>query len=146
MKVSRTWLQRYFDTPLPSIEVLAERLTFHAFEIEEVTGDIMDVKVLPDRAAYALSHRGIASEISAILDLPMAHDPLRAELPVFQKGEGLSVSLDSEKGCDRYIGALVRGVTVGPSPEWLVELLASVGQRSINNIPVAVLIGIRLII
>lgn len=114
--------------------MLAESLTFHAFEIEDVLGDVMDVKVLPDRAAYALSHRGIASELSAILNIPLVNDPLRTERPVFQKGEGLSASLDSEKGCDRYIGALIQGVTVGPSPEWLVELLASVGQRSINTI------------
>lgn len=134
MKVSRTWLQTYFETPLPPIEELAHALTFHAFEIEEAVGDVMDVKVLPDRAAYALSHRGIASEISAILNIPLTKDPLRRELPVWPHGEGLSVTLDEQKGCDRYIGAYIQGVTVGPSPTWLVELLASVGQRSINNI------------
>ncbi len=134
MKVSRTWLQTYFETPLPPIAELAEALTFHAFEIEEVVGDVMDVKVLPDRAAYALSHRGIASEISAILNIPLGKDPLRVELPTWSPGEGLSVTLDEEKGCDRYIGAYIRGVTVGPSPAWLVDLLTSVGQRSINNI------------
>ncbi len=134
MKVSRTWLQTYFETPLPSIEELADSLTFHAFEIEDIAGDVMDVKVLPDRAAYALSHRGIASEISAILNIPLRNDPLKAAPPPFVQGAGLSVSLDGQKGCDRYIGALIKGVTVGPSPAWLVDLLASVGQRSINNI------------
>lgn len=134
MKVSRTWLQTYFDTPLPSIEELADSLTFHAFEIEDVMEDVMDVKVLPDRAAYALSHRGIASEISAILNIPLSKDPLRKDLPAWDTGEGLTVSLDGQAGCDRYIGAYIQGITVGPSPAWLVELLSSVGQRSINNI------------
>jgi hypothetical protein len=57
MKVSRTWLQKYFDTELPNTEALADALTFHAFEIEEYDEEVLDVKVLPDRACYALSHR-----------------------------------------------------------------------------------------
>ena len=36
--------------------------------------------------------------------------------------------------CRRYIGRIVRGVEVGPSPKWMTDLLLSVGQRSINNI------------
>ena len=32
------------------------------------------------------------------------------------------------------MGVVIRGVTVGPSPEWIVRRLASVGSRSINNI------------
>jgi phenylalanyl-tRNA synthetase beta chain len=134
MKVSRTWLQTYFETPLPPIEELALALTFHAFEIEDVVGDVMDVKVLPDRAAYALSHRGIATEISGILGLPLSHDPLYRPEQKWEKDETLNITLDTEGGCDRYIGALIEGVAVGPSPDWLRDALVSVGQRSINNI------------
>ncbi len=133
MKVSRTWLQKYFDVELPSVAELADALTFHAFEIEESTEDMLDVKVLPDRAAYALSHRGIAQEISAILNLPLKEDPLRTKLPESKKSEKLSVSIQDER-CTRYIGARIEGVKVGPSPEWLKLALESVGQRSINNV------------
>lgn len=133
MKVSRTWLQKYFDVELPSVAELADALTFHAFEIEESTEDMLDVKVLPDRAAYALSHRGIAQEISAILNLPLKEDPLRTKLPESKKSEKLSVSIQDER-CTRYIGARIEGIKVGPSPEWLKVALESVGQRSINNV------------
>ena len=72
MKVSYNLLQRYFTKKLPPAEKLADLLTFHAFEIEGMevkNGDtVLDVKVLPDRAHYALSHRGVAREISFILD------------------------------------------------------------------------------
>ncbi len=34
----------------------------------------------------------------------------------------------------RYMGVVIRGVKVGPSPDWLVERLESVGSRSINNV------------
>ncbi|MBU2081047.1 phenylalanine--tRNA ligase subunit beta [Patescibacteria group bacterium] len=134
MKVSRTWLQQYFNKELPSTEVLAEALTFHTAEIEEATEDMLDVNVLPDRAAYLLSHRGIATEISATLSIPLKRDPLREELPQYESTPKLSVSLDAEGTCDRYVGALITGVRVGPSPEWLRAALESVGQRSINNI------------
>lgn len=133
MKVSRKWLQKYFDTELPSTAELSDALTFHAFEIEETTDDMLDVKVLPDRAAYALSHRGIAKEISAILNIPLKSDPLRTELPPFATSKKLTVAVNDQK-CVRYVGARVEGVKVGASPAWLKETLESVGQRSINNV------------
>ena len=80
MKVSLKWLQTYFDAPLPPAEQIADALTFHAFEIEEIQGDMLDVKVLPNRAADCLSHRGIAKELSAILDIPLTNDPLRRDV------------------------------------------------------------------
>ena len=134
MKVSRTWLQKYFAADLPSVEELAELLTFHAFEIEEAHGDLLDVKILPDRAAYALSHRGIAKEVAALVGQPVKEDPLRMPLPEFPTASALSVSIEDGHECFRYMGAIVRGVSVGPSPAWLKEALEAVGQRSINNV------------
>ncbi len=136
MKVSLKWLQNYFDTPLPDTEIVADAFTFHAFEIDEIKGDMLDVKVLPNRAADCLCHRGIAKELSAILDIPLKTDPLR-ESPVMKDLRGLSsltVGIEDPKKCLRYMGALVKGVKVGPSPAWLREALEAVGQRSINNI------------
>ncbi len=134
MNVSLTWLQKYFETPLPQIAEVADALTFHAAEVEDVEGDKFDVKVLPDRAAYLLSHRGIAKEVSAVLDIPLAHDPLAQTLSSYPEGGRLRVTLDEAGGAARYMGALIEGVTVGPSPKWLKDALESVGQRSINNV------------
>lgn len=141
MKISRPWLQRFFEKPLPPIEELAEALTFHAFEIEEIDtstslsagGETMEVKVLPDRAGYALSHRGVAYELSAILKLPLKSDLLREPIPEWPTTDKLVIKTDKDYVL-RHTGALVQGVKVGPSPAWLVEALEAVGQRSINNI------------
>ncbi len=129
-------MQKYFDAPLPNAEAISDAYTFHAFEIEEVAGDLMDVKVLPNRAADCLSHRGIAKELSAILNLPLKKDPLSAPVPMLDvpRPTLLKVEIEDSKKCLRYIGAVVRGVKVGPSPDWLREALEAVGQRSINNI------------
>ncbi|MFI5260419.1 MAG: phenylalanine--tRNA ligase subunit beta [Candidatus Paceibacteria bacterium] len=134
MKISLTWLQTYFEQPLPSAEAISDAFTFHAFEIDEMQGDMLDVKVLPNRAADCLSHRGLARELGAILDLPLKADPLREPLQDFPQSEKLKVEIADPQKCLRYMGALVRGVKVGPSPEWLKEALESVGQRSINNV------------
>lgn len=134
MKVSRAWLNKFFATELPDTDALSDALTFHAAEIEESDQDMLDVKVLPDRAAYLMSHRGVAKEIGASLNLPLDKDPLAEPLPDFPRTNRVSVSLDEEGKCARYLGALVENVSVGPSPAWLKEALESVGQRSINNV------------
>ena len=70
MKISRASLQKYFEKPLPSIAEIADAYTFHAFEIDSIEGEVLDVKVLPNRAADCNSEAGLARELSAILDVP----------------------------------------------------------------------------
>lgn len=134
MKISRMWLQKYFAEELPPAEAIADALTFHVAEIEGIEGDTLDVKVLPDRASYGLCHRGIANEVGAILNIPRVVDPLREPLPAYPTSDSLLVTIEDPVACPRYMGAVVRGVKVGPSPEWLKDALTSVGQRSINNV------------
>lgn len=75
MKISRDDLQKHFEPALPSTAVIADAFTFHCFEIEEVEGDVLDIKVLTNRAADCNSEAGIAAELSAILDLPLKNEP-----------------------------------------------------------------------
>ncbi|OGG79594.1 hypothetical protein A3A39_02080 [Candidatus Kaiserbacteria bacterium RIFCSPLOWO2_01_FULL_54_13] len=148
MKISRNWLQTFFEKPLPDAQALSDALTFHAFEIESVDtstslsarGDaILDVKVTPNRGHDALSHRGIAKEISAILNIPMAKDlPISGDRnsrhTLEPQTDVISVSIEDSKLCPRFTGAYIRGLKVGASPEWLRVRLEAVGQKTINNI------------
>jgi phenylalanyl-tRNA synthetase beta chain len=47
---------------------------------------------------------------------------------------GVSVRIEDVDGCPRYLGAVVRGVRVGPSPAWLASRLRAVGLRPVNNV------------
>lgn len=138
MIVSYNWLQSYFKEELPSPEKVAELLIFHAFEVESVekkVGDtILDVKVLPDRAHDALSHRGIARELAVHLGTRVI-DVKKSETFHGEKTDRtLSIDVKDPALCRRYIGRVIEGVKVGPSPKWLVERLQVIGQKSINNI------------
>ena len=136
MKVSYNWLNKYFDGKLPAAEAVAEAFTFHAWEIEEIEkkdGDtVLDVKVLPDKAMWGLSHRGIAKDLSVILNTPLSKDVL-ADKVSLETDSTINIVLETND-CRRFAAARIAGVKVGPSPEWLQTALEAIGQRSINNI------------
>ena len=120
---------------------MADALTFHAFEIESevdvsqtsVKDEVLDIKVTPNRGHDCLSHRGIAKELSAILNIPLAHDPFEQKPVLEPKTDAVPVSIESEL-CRRYVAGVIKGAKVGPSPKWLRERLEAIGARSINNI------------
>lgn len=137
MKVVHDWLQEYVGDDLPSAEEVERLLTFHAFEIEgvETVGatQVIDVDVLPNRGADCLSHRGIAREIATLIDRPLAYDPF-VEKPKMPETDKLKITIADSQACRHFDLALVTGVTVEESPEWLKRRLAAIGQRSINNV------------
>ena len=137
MKVSYNWLQEYFKDKLPLPEKVAEDLTMHSFELEstEKIGDdfIFDIKILPERAHDCLSHVGIAKEITAVSGLKLKEN-IFAESDTEKESKLLSAEIADEKLCRRYSSAVIKGVKVGPSPEWLKNKLEYLGQKSINNI------------
>ncbi|HCC22875.1 TPA: phenylalanine--tRNA ligase subunit beta [Candidatus Falkowbacteria bacterium] len=77
-------------------------------------------------------HYGIAREVAAIYDKKLK--PYQTKAIKSIKTAPLSVDLQAGDLCRRYLGVIIDGVKVGPSPEWLVERLQSIGQNSINNI------------
>jgi len=98
------------------------------------------IDVTPNRPDL-LSHLGIAREIAAATGVALLTDDgdpalrLRAASETREGRVGsVAVRIDDSEGSPRYMGAVIRGVTVGPSPAWLVARLEAVGSRSINNI------------
>jgi phenylalanyl-tRNA synthetase beta chain len=98
------------------------------------------IDVTPNRPDL-LSHVGIAREVSAITGVPLADPVKRQPSPsaatiVEREGKtaGVTVRVADAAGAPRYMGAVIRGVTVGPSPAWLVARLEAVGSRAINNV------------
>ncbi|MCZ6918263.1 MAG: phenylalanine--tRNA ligase subunit beta [Gemmatimonadetes bacterium] len=102
----------------------------------------LDVEVTPNRPDL-LSHQGIARDLGAAMGLPVklpkipgAPADTRAPERVEQRGTvgGVEIAIEDEQGCPRFTAAVIKGVKMGPSPEWLQTRLQSVGQRPINNV------------
>jgi phenylalanyl-tRNA synthetase beta chain len=133
MKVSYTWLQEHIKETLPAPEVLADTITFHAFEVEGIEQKgkdvIFDINVLPDRAGDCLSHYGVAREIAGLLGLTLKQQSYT--LPSVELDMPIEIRTDL---CRRYIAIKIDHVTVKESPAWLKEKLESLGMRSINNV------------
>ncbi len=129
-------MQKYFDKDIPSVEKLAELFTFHAFEIEGVEkagdDDILDLKVLPDRAHYALCYRGIARELSAIENLLLKKVEVKAIADELEAKPEIAVT--DTTLCRRYVARLAEGMSAGESPAWLKVALEAAGSRSINTL------------
>lgn len=136
MQISFNWLKELIDISCTPQEV-AERLTMVGLAVESVLpeGDdyILEFDLTSNRPD-ALSHYGVARELAAILGSP-AHLPT---VELVEEGDHISrlvsVEILNPELCPRYSARLIRGVRVDSSPAWLVEKLARVGQRSINNI------------
>ncbi len=137
MIVSYKWLQSYFKKTLPQPSDLVELLTMKAFEVEDThtKGDdtIFDIKVLPDRSPYCLSHRYIAQEIGAIIREEMIL-PEVVVVSVSSSVPSVSITISDNELCRRYMGRVVESIDIVASPAWLTKRLEAVGQRSINNI------------
>ncbi|MEW6602373.1 MAG: phenylalanine--tRNA ligase subunit beta [Nitrospirota bacterium] len=133
MKASYNWLKDFVDINVQPRE-LAHILTMAGFEVEAVeeTEDdaIFDIGVTPNRPD-CLSIRGIAREISAILNVPFKDVPIKIDKT---EGEGPVVVIKNPELCPRYSSRIVYGVKPGPSPEWLSKRLESCGIRSSTNI------------
>ncbi len=101
------------------------------------------IDVTPNRPDL-LGHKGIARELAASYGvpfrLPTIPDAAEVDLPTPRRyGDeatvgGMRIAIADRAGCGRFLAAVVRGVSIGPSPEWLRDRLASVGLRSINNV------------
>jgi phenylalanyl-tRNA synthetase beta chain len=101
------------------------------------------VDVTPNRPDL-LGHKGIARELSASYGtpfrLPQVPGAEALDVPPARRAgsdgafAGFRVTIDDPESCPRFHAAIIRGATVGPSPEWLRRRLEAVGVRSINNV------------
>ncbi len=91
---------------------------------------VLDVEITSNRTDCD-SVRGIAREIAA-----GSGGALAAPKPLGAAGTGTlpEVTIENPADCPRYMARVVRGVTIGPSPEWLRKRLEATGFRSINNV------------
>src|SRR5882672_9257388 len=136
MKVLYDLLKEFVElTAAP--EELRTRLSLSGTAVEALeqtaAGLLLDAELTSNRAD-CLGHYGIAREAAVLYGLPLKPvDPHPRESSEQASG-ATRVQIDSPELCGRYTARVLRGVKVGPSPEWLRQRLEALGQASINNV------------
>jgi len=96
---------------------------------------VLELDLTPNRGD-CLSVRGIVREIAALTNKKTKK--IKIDIPPEEEETNiqdlLSIQVDAPDLCPRYSARIISGVTIGPSPLWLVQQLQSMGIRPINNV------------
>src|SRR3989440_3709812 len=136
MFISYKWLRELTGTKLSPAEI-RDRLTNVGLAVDAVEeradDSVLDVEV-PSNRGDCLSHMGIAREVAVIEASQVSLPKSDVQSTKGKTAEFASVEILDPDLCPRYAARLVRGVKIGPSPEWLTKKFESMGQRPINNV------------
>src|SRR5215472_11774261 len=94
---------------------------------------IYDLEVTPNRPDLN-SVIGIAREIAAVTGNPLRIPELKIHNEKLKTEDLVSVKIEDAALCPRYTARVIKGVKIGPSPDWLRSTLEKIGIRSINNV------------
>jgi phenylalanyl-tRNA synthetase beta chain len=136
MKIVYNWLKEFVDVTAAPPELCA-RLSLSGTAVDSIeesaAGPVFDVEITANRPD-CLGHFGMARETAAIYRVPVK--PFAPELKetAEKAADATRVDIEAPELCGRYTARIMRGVKVQPSPDWLRERLAAIGQNSINNV------------
>ncbi|PIQ83338.1 MAG: phenylalanine--tRNA ligase subunit beta [Candidatus Omnitrophica bacterium CG11_big_fil_rev_8_21_14_0_20_63_9] len=146
MRVPLEWLKEHVAVKVAP-KALAERLTLGGLEVvgihDSTDGPVFDIEITPNRAD-CLSILGVAREVAALtgqrlkLSSGAGGGSQGAREKRHPRPSPLAprprIHIEDRKGCARYVGRLIDGVRIGPSPDWMQRRLAACGVRPINNL------------
>lgn len=100
---------------------------------------VLDLEITPNRPD-CLSITGLSREVGAMYQkdwkdplLSMAEE-MKCDPSLGNIEDEVSINIEDAERCPRYTARVVKDCKIGPSPDWMVERLAAIGQRSINNV------------
>ncbi|MSQ07903.1 MAG: phenylalanine--tRNA ligase subunit beta [Dehalococcoidia bacterium] len=102
--------------------------------LSEVLGEtVLDLELSPNRPD-CLGVLGVAREVGALVGLG-ATEPALGYRESGPDAHSLArVTIEAADLCPRYTATVIRGVKVGPSPNWLQDRLRALGERPVNNV------------
>jgi len=122
---------------------LINKLNLHFFEAEDLSGNVLDISIPPNRFSDAASHIGIGREVSAILGIKMrtyadytqkCAEVFRVSPRSVRASQRFRVEVQDKNLCPRYVAQYFENIKVGPSPKWVKDVLVDCGLRPINNV------------
>ena len=92
---------------------------------------ILDLATTANRAD-ALSMVGIAREVAALTGAEVRLPEVKQQ--DIASNSFLTIDIQDPAACIAYIGTVIEGIKVAPSPDWLKWRLEAAGTRPINNV------------
>ncbi|HEY0782298.1 MAG TPA: phenylalanine--tRNA ligase subunit beta, partial [Thermoanaerobaculia bacterium] len=140
MKLSLAWIGQYVELPAPPKEAadrVAALLTGAGLAVEGIErladDAVLEVDITTNRPD-CMNHLGVARELAVLLDRPLEPPAVELHESAEPALSAARVEIADPSGCSRFAARVIRGVTIGDSPEWLQERLLAIGHRPINNI------------
>ena len=136
MIISTNWLSEYVSLPA-STEALVERLLLSGLNHESTwtvgADTAIEVEVTSNRPD-CLGHIGVAREAAVLFNQPLHIPDPRPQEAAAPAAADIAVEILEPEICPFYSARVIKGVRVGPSPQWLIDRLATVGVASVNNV------------
>ena len=136
MIVSWDWLKEYVELGM-SHDDLVDRLTMSGLNHEGTqpmgSDQAIDLEVTSNRAD-CLGHIGVAREIAALYDIPLNVPNPQPATSDTSINDHCRVAIEAADTCFRYTARLIKGVKIGPSPEWMQSRLETLGIGVVNNV------------
>ena len=136
MIVSWNWLSQYVDLKMPHDD-LVDRLTMSGLNHEgtEAVGkdQAIDLEVTSNRCD-CLGHIGVAREVAALYETELRIPDPQPATGSDSIDKHCSVKIESPETCFRYTARLIKGVKIGPSPDWMQQRLEALGIGIVNNV------------
>ena len=102
--------------------------------LADYLGDVvLELEVTANRPD-CFSILGVAREVAAFSGTTVVEPDVSYPEDGPPIEEQATVEIADPELCARYTGALLTGITIGPSPDWMQERLTRAGMRPINNI------------
>jgi len=114
---------------LPSEAPIGERVA----AIVGFEDAILDIAVTPNRGD-CLSVLGLAREIAALTGQRLRRRRVAVREGKMAVSELIAIRIADDDLCARYVGRVISGVRIAPSPLWMQCRLRAVGLRPINNV------------
>jgi phenylalanyl-tRNA synthetase beta chain len=94
---------------------------------------VFSVGITPNRPD-CLSHIGVAREVAALCNRKLRLPSIRIRESGVSVRSHLKISIEDPDHCPRYVGRLLDGVSIEPSPDSMQRRLKAVGIRPINAV------------
>ena len=94
---------------------------------------VLDLDLTPN-LARCFCMLGVAREVSALTGSRLRYPSTYWQTDGPPATDLARIEIEDPELCNRYIGTIIRGVEIGPSPQWLQDRVRKAGMRPISNV------------